>query len=90
MSLKKKFEEAQARIKTLTERPQNEELLELYALFKQATEGDNNTREPGIWDIKAKYKWKQWHSKKGMSKEAAMKAYVELVDELLSKYPHHP
>lgn len=88
MSTQKKFEEAQVRVKTLTERPENEELLELYALFKQATEGDNNTKEPGMWDLKEKFKWKQWDSKRGMSKETAMKAYCDLVDKLLSKYTH--
>lgn len=88
MSTQQKFEDAQVRVKTLTERPENEELLDLYALFKQATEGDNNTKEPGMWDLKEKFKWKQWDSKRGMSKDAAMKAYSDLVDKLLSKYSH--
>ena len=43
------FESAAARVKTLTESPSNESLLELYALFKQATVGDNNTEEPGVF-----------------------------------------
>ncbi|MCS6820006.1 MAG: acyl-CoA-binding protein [Chitinophagales bacterium] len=88
MSLKKKFEEAQQKIRTLTERPENEELLELYALYKQATEGDNNTKEPGFFDLKEKFKWNHWKSKSGMKKEEAMKAYVELVEQLLNKYSH--
>ncbi len=88
MSTQKKFEEAQVRVKTLTERPENEELLDLYALFKQATEGNNNTKEPGMWDIKEKFKWKQWDSKRGMSSEEAMQAYTALVDTLLGKYSH--
>ena len=88
MSAKAKFEQAQQLVKTLTERPANEELLDLYALFKQATEGDNNSKEPGMWDLKEKFKWKQWESKKGMSSEEAMTAYSALVDELLKKYSH--
>ena len=88
MSAKAKFEQAQQLIKTLTERPSNEELLDLYALFKQATEGDNNSKEPGMWDLKEKFKWKQWESKKGMTAEQAMTAYSTLVDELLNKYSH--
>lgn len=88
MSTLKKFEEAQLSVKTLTERPANEELLDLYALFKQATEGDNNTKEPGMWDLKEKFKWKQWDSKRGLCKDEAMQAYVDLVNELLSKYSH--
>lgn len=88
MSLTEQFVKAQSDVKTLTERPANEELLDLYALFKQATEGDNNTDEPGIFDIKEKFKWKQWDSKRGMTKDAAMQAYVELVKALLGKYSH--
>lgn len=88
MSAKKKFEAAQLLVKTLTERPANEELLDLYALFKQATEGDNTGKEPGMWDLKEKFKWKQWESKKGLSKDEAMNAYTELVNDLLERYSH--
>jgi len=88
MSAKKKFEAAQLLVKTLTERPANEELLDLYALFKQATEGDNSNKEPGMWDLKEKFKWKQWESKKGLTKDEAMDVYTELVNELLGKYSH--
>lgn len=88
MALKEQFEEAQLKVKTLTERPANDELLDLYALFKQATEGDNNTEEPGLFDIKEKFKWKQWDSKKGLSADEAMQQYVNLVETLLSKYSH--
>lgn len=88
MNKKEKFEQAQALVKTLTERPENEELLDLYALYKQATEGDNNTKEPGMWDLKEKFKWKQWDSKRGMNVDDAMQAYIDLVEELLNKYSH--
>lgn len=88
MALKEQFEEAQLKVKTLTERPANDELLDLYALFKQATEGDNNTDEPGMFDIKEKFKWKQWDSKRGLSSDEAMQQYVNLVETLLGKYSH--
>lgn len=88
MALTDLFKEAQEKVNTLTERPSNEELLDLYALFKQATEGDNKTEEPGMFDIKGKFKWKQWSSKAGMSADAAMQAYVDLVNQLLGKYSH--
>jgi acyl-CoA-binding protein len=88
MALADLFADAQERVKTLTERPGNEELLDLYALFKQATEGDNHTDEPGMFDMKGKFKWKQWDSKRGMSADQAMQAYVDLVNGLLSKYSH--
>lgn len=83
-----KVEEAAERLKTLTERPSNEEFLDLYGLFKQATVGDNNTSKPGMFDMKGSFKWKAWKDKAGMTTEEASEAYVALVDELLSKYKH--
>ncbi|KAL1138264.1 hypothetical protein AAG570_009953, partial [Ranatra chinensis] len=71
-----KFDEAAEKVKNLSKKPKDEELLELYALFKQATVGDNNTSKPGMLDLKGKYKWEAWDKKKGMSKEAAMEAYI--------------
>ncbi|HZB14010.1 MAG TPA: acyl-CoA-binding protein, partial [Chryseolinea sp.] len=41
------FESAVARSKEFTKRPSNEELLQLYALYKQATEGDVSGERPG-------------------------------------------
>ena len=73
------FEAAAARVKTLTELPSNESLLELYALFKQATVGDNNTEEPGFFDFTGKAKWDAWAAKNGMSSEEAEKEYIALV-----------
>lgn len=81
-------EEAAERLKTLTERPTNEEFLELYGLYKQATVGDNRTSKPGMFDMKGQFKWKAWKEKSGMSQDEAADAYVSLVDELLSKYKH--
>lgn len=88
MALIDDFEAAQLRVKKLTQRPSNEELLDLYALFKQATEGDNTTKKPGMFDMKGQFKWKQWKAKEGMSGDAAMEAYVSLVDTLSAKYTH--
>lgn len=59
---------AQTLNKTLT----NEELLELYALYKQGTVGDCNTSRPGMFDQKGRYKWDGWNGKKGVNKEDAM------------------
>lgn len=89
MTLTEKFADAQERVKLLTQRPADMELLDLYALFKQATEGDNNSKKPGMFDLKGQFKWKQWKEKEGMSKDAAMEAYVALVDGLLNKYTHN-
>ena len=81
------FIQAQERIETLTQRPSNDELLELYGLFKQATLGNCLQRSPGLFDLKGQAKWKAWMSRKGMDTQAAAAAYTELVGQLLVKYP---
>ena len=80
------FEKAAEDIKNLTERPTNEELLELYAFYKQATVGDCNTDRPGMFDLKGKAKWDKWDSLKGLSQDEARKKYVEFANSLLAKY----
>ena len=82
MSLPDDFQQAVARSKELTQRPSNEDLLELYALFKQATEGDVTGDRPGGFDFKAIAKFDAWAEKKGVSKEQAMQDYVKLVERL--------
>ena len=86
MSLEAQFEKAQVVVKTLTKRPTDMQLLELYAFFKQATEGDNKTSKPGMFDIKEKFKWETWKAKAGMSKEDAKQKYIDLVSDLLQAY----
>jgi len=73
-------------VKNLTTSPNDTELLELYGLFKQVTVGDVNTARPGMLDFKGKAKWDAWERKKGVSKEDAEKAYIELVQKLLQTY----
>ncbi|XP_015594721.1 acyl-CoA-binding protein isoform X2 [Cephus cinctus] len=86
MSLDQTFEAAASGVKNLTKRPTDEELLEIYALYKQATVGDVNTEKPGILDPMGKAKWDAWSSKKGTSKDAAKEAYIALSDSLKAKY----
>lgn len=83
MSLQENFEEAQKRIKTLTANPGNDKLLELYALYKQGTAGDVSGKRPGMLDIKGRAKYDGWAKKKGMTKDDAMQAYVDLVNKLV-------
>ena len=83
MSTADQFAAAQERVKTLTTRPSNEELLTLYALYKQATEGDVSGSRPGMFDLKGRAKYDAWAGKKGTSKDAAMSQYVALVDRLV-------
>ena len=82
MAAKDPFIEAQERVKKLTRRPSNAELLDLYGLFKQATEGDVTGSRPGMLDLKGRAKFDAWTSKKGTTKDAAMEAYIALVDKL--------
>lgn len=85
MDLKQQFEEAVATSKSLSQKPSNETLLQLYSLYKQGTEGDINTDPPAnAFDFVAKAKYDAWAALKGKSKEDSMKAYVALVDKLKS------
>lgn len=87
MSNSPEFLKAADDVKNLTQRPTDEELLDLYGWFKQATVGDCNTDRPGMFDLKGKYKWDKWNGHKGTSKEDAEKAYIELANTLIQKYP---
>jgi len=77
------FVDAQARVKTLGERPSNDVLLDLYALYKQGSEGDVHGKRPGMLDMVGRAKYDAWAKRKGMSKDDAKAAYVKLVDELV-------
>ena len=77
------FEDAQKRVKQLKESPSNEDLLQLYALYKQATVGDVSGSRPGMMDFKGRAKFDAWTTRKGTAKEKAMDAYVALVDRLM-------
>lgn len=76
------FTRAQADVKLLDEAPDNTTLLKLYALFKQATEGDVSGEAPAMFDLRATAKYNAWKSVAGMSKDAAKRAYVDLVKQL--------
>jgi acyl-CoA-binding protein len=81
-TLQEQFQAAQADVQRLSERPDNDTLLELYSFYKQATEGDVTGDKPGPFDFKARAKYDAWEARKGMSREVAMKAYVRLVEHL--------
>jgi acyl-CoA-binding protein len=76
------FAKAQEDVKQLPERPGNLTLLRLYALFKQATEGDVHGDKPGFTDIVGKYKYDAWAALQGTPQETARQQYVELVESL--------
>jgi diazepam-binding inhibitor (GABA receptor modulating acyl-CoA-binding protein) len=82
MELQAQFESAVSRSKELPKRPSNEELLQMYGLFKQATDGDVNGDRPGGFDFKAIAKYDAWAELKGKPKDEARKDYISLVDRL--------
>jgi diazepam-binding inhibitor (GABA receptor modulating acyl-CoA-binding protein) len=79
---KKKFEAAVANSKSLTERPDNATLLKIYALYKQATQGDNAEKKPGFTDMVGRAKWDAWNNVKGTSSDDAMQQYIDLIESL--------
>lgn len=83
--LRTRFETAAQEIQSLGRRPDNETLLKLYALYKQATLGDASGRRPGFTDIAGRAKYDAWERQRGMSKEDAMTAYIALVDRLMGR-----
>jgi acyl-CoA-binding protein len=83
-NLDMQFTQAQEDVKQLPERPGNLTLLRLYALFKQASEGDVQGDKPGFTDIVGKYKYDAWAALKGTAQDAAKQQYVELVESLKS------
>lgn len=83
MDLIAQFEQAVADSKALSDRPSNDTLLQLYSLYKQATEGDINIDPPANpFDFVSKAKFEAWAGLKGKTKEAAMQDYVQLVSKL--------
>lgn len=80
--LKAQFEQASEDIKKLAERPDNDTLLKLYALFKQGSEGDVSGPKPGFFDFVGTAKYEAWAKLQGTSQDDAMKKYVALVKKL--------
>jgi acyl-CoA-binding protein len=80
--LKAKFEKAAEDVKKLSERPDNDTLLKLYALYKQGSEGDVSGAKPGFFDFVGTAKYEAWAKLKGMKPEEAMQKYTDLVKKL--------
>ncbi|MCL1633534.1 acyl-CoA-binding protein [Luteimonas sp. SX5] len=80
--LQKRFEQATKDIQALPERPDNDTLLRLYALYKQGSEGDVSGDKPGFFDFVGTAKYEAWSKLKGTSQDDAMKKYVDLVKKL--------
>jgi diazepam-binding inhibitor (GABA receptor modulating acyl-CoA-binding protein) len=81
-SLKAQFDKAVAESKKLPEKPDNATLLKIYALYKQASEGDVDGKRPGMTDFVGRAKYDAWAAVKGKAKNDAMQDYVHLIESL--------
>jgi acyl-CoA-binding protein len=81
--LKDQFQKAAKDVMGLAERPDNDTMLRLYALYKQGSEGDVKGAKPGFLDFVGAAKYEAWEKLQGTSSEQAMKKYVDLVGKLL-------
>ncbi len=80
--LKTQFEAAVADSKKLAERPSNDVLLQLYALYKQGTDGDVEGKRPGFTDMIGRAKYDAWAAIKGTGTDDAMQRYIDLIASL--------
>jgi len=80
--LASRFAQAVADSKQLPDRPDNATLLKMYALYKQATDGDVDGKRPGFTDMVGRAKWDAWNEIKGTSQNDAMEQYVSIVEDL--------
>ena len=76
------FDTAVANSKNLSERPDNATLLKIYALYKQANEGDNEAKKPSRTDLVGRAKWDAWEKLKGQSLDEAKQGYIDLITSL--------
>jgi len=79
------FEKAAKEVMELPRRPDDQTLLKLYGLYKQATEGNIKGKRPGFTDVKGRAKYDAWSRLRGKSPKWAMEEYVKLVEKLQGK-----
>ena len=82
--LKEKFEEAVAFVKSSKGNPTNEMKLQMYSLFKQATDGDATGKRPGMLDMVNRAKYDAWAKIKGTGATDAMQNYIDKIEEFKS------
>ena len=81
-TLDEQFQQAVADSKNLPERPDNPTLLKIYALYKQASEGDVARKRPGFTNMVGRAKWDAWNELKGKPADEAKQEYVDLIEDL--------
>ena len=80
--LNSRFEKASVAAKSLSEKPDNDTLLKLYALYKQGSTGDVSGSKPGFFDFVGVAKYEAWEKLKGVSPDDAKAQYIDLVSKL--------
>ena len=80
--LQAQFTQAAQAAQALPTRPSNDTMLQLYALYKQGTQGDVQGKRPGFTNPVGRAKYDAWAEQKGKTNEAAMQEYVALVAKL--------
>ena len=76
------FDQAMADSKQLPEKPDNMTLLKIYALYKQGSTGDVDSKRPGFTDMVGRAKWDAWNALKGTDPKTAMQDYIDLIESL--------
>lgn len=77
-----RFKQAAEDAQKLPERPDNDTMLALYALYKQGSQGDVSGAKPGFFDFVGVAKYEAWEKRRGMSQDEARQKYIELVESL--------
>jgi diazepam-binding inhibitor (GABA receptor modulating acyl-CoA-binding protein) len=81
-SIDDEFTAAVADLKGLSTDPGNDTKLRLYALYKQATQGDVSGKRPGFTDFVGRAKYDAWAELEGTDSADAKSQYVETVRRL--------
>lgn len=84
--LKQQFEQAVEKVRNAPAdgsfKPGNEYKLRMYALYRQATDGDAKGKRPGLFDPVARFKYDAWDGLKGTSRDEAMRQYIAEVNKV--------
>lgn len=80
--LQQAFETAAQEAQSLSARPDNDTMLKLYALYKQATVGDAGGKRPGMFDMVGRAKYDAWAALRGVPQDEAQQQYIDLVESL--------
>lgn len=83
MSVQDDFAKAKEDVMTLSKQPSKNDMLDLYCLYKQGTEGDVKGSRPGMLDPIGRAKYDGRAKFRGLSKEAAMQKYIDKVKALM-------